>query len=529
MFLCSMIWVDREVKKIKERKLKLEWVDDMKTPSGRIHVGSLRGVVIHDLIYKVLVENGIKAEFSYVFNDLDPMDAIPSYLEYSKWEKYAGQPLYKIPSPETGYKSFAEYYAKDFINVFESINCHPKIIWSSELYNSGKMNEVIKKILDNADKVREIYSRIAKASKPDDWFPLNVVCENCGKVGTTEVYKWDGEIVYYRCSPHAVAWAKGCGHEGKISPFNGNAKFPWKVDWAVTWKTVGITIEGAGKDHMSKGGSHDIASAICNEVLHYPIPYAVPYEWFTIGGKKMSSSKGIGTSANEVSKILPPDVFRFLIVRTPINTHLDFTPSGDTIPNLFDDYDRCLNAYFSKIENDVPEGKKGEVLEDFARIAELSAVKTLLKKRLFLPRFRTIANLVKTKADIFKFFKNQKGSKLNDEEKNILKERIAYAEIFLKNYAEKKEQETSACNKFISSKTQEKFLNDLANNLLNIKKMTKENIQENVFNTLKKGGYKPKDVFRAFYQILTGKDFGPKAADLIMEIGIKKAIDRLKK
>jgi len=39
----------------------------------------------------------------------------------------------------------------------------------------------------------------------------------------------------------------------EISPYGGNGKLPWKVDWAAHWKVVGITIEGAGKDHASKG------------------------------------------------------------------------------------------------------------------------------------------------------------------------------------------------------------------------------------------------------------------------------------
>lgn len=526
-----MIWVDREAKKIKERGLSLEWVDDMKTPSGRIHVGSLRGVVIHDLIYKVLVENAIKTRFTYVIDDHDPMDAVPAYLDFSKWEKYAGMQLYKVPSPVPGFKSYAQYYTKDFIEVFESINCHPKIIWTSKLYNSGKMNHVIREILDAAPKIREIYYKVSKAIKPDDWHPFNVVCEKCHKVGTTYVYKWDGQFVYYRCQPQMVDWAKGCGYQGKISPFNGNGKLPWKVDWAAKWKVIGVTIEGAGKDHMSAGGSHDIASAICKEVLSYPVPYPLPYEWFTIGGKKMSSSKGIGTSAKEVSQILPSDVFRFLIVRTPINTHIDFNPYGETILNLFGDYDRCLNAYFDKLENKIPAGKQGEVISDFARIIELSQVRPLPEKRLYLPRFRTVINLIKTKSDVLKFFEKQTKSKLNREEKDILEERIVYAQVYLKNYAQADQKiiflEEIPKNLNLTE-NQKNYLKKLATHLSKAKTINRESLQKTIFKVLKDNNFSAKEVFNGFYQMLIGRDFGPKASDLILEFGIKKVIKRLK-
>jgi len=527
-----MIWVDREVKKIKERKLPLEWVDDMKTPSGRIHVGALRGVVIHDLIYKVLVESDINAKFTYVFDDHDPMDAIPSYLDFATWEKYAGRQLFQIPSPASGYKSFAEYYAKEFQKVFETINCHPKIIWASHLYKSGKMNGVIKEVLDAAYKIREIYYQVAKATKPDSWYPFNVVCEKCRKVGTTQVYKWDGEFVYYRCLPQMVAWAKGCGYEGKTTPFDGNGKIPWKVEWAAKWKVIGVTIEGAGKDHMSKGGSHDIASAICREVLNYQAPYPIAYEWFTVGGKKMSSSKGVGSSAYEVSQILPPDVFRFFIVRTPIETHLDFNPFGQTILNIFDDYDHCLNAYFDKLEQKIPKRKQGEVMLDFARIFELSAVYPPPKKRIVLPRFRTIVNLIKTKTDILKFFENQKRTKLTKEEKQILEERIIYAQAYLQKYAGEEEK-----LKFLEelpagltlTKSQKEYLKNLSDRLKNLKTASREELQKAVFDVLKQGNFQPEEVFKGFYQVLIGRDFGPKAADLILEFGVEKVRERLKK
>jgi len=536
-----MIWADREAQRIKDKNLarpegnRKEWVDDMKTPSGRIHVGSLRGVIVHDLIYKALKDIGVNTEISYVFNDMDPMDGMPTYLVKNKWENYMGQPLYKIPSPEPGAKSFAEFYAKEFIDVFNSLNCHPKIFWSHELYESGKMDPIVKLFLDKADKVREIYMKVVKKERPANWFPYNPICEKCGKIGTTDVYKWDGKYVYYRCRPDMVTWAVGCGYEGKIEPIGTNGKLPWKLDWPAHWKIIGITIESSGKDHMSSGGSYDMASHFCHEVLGTEPPDALGgYEWFTIGGRKMSSSKGIGSSAKEVASILPPEVFRFMQVRTPIRTHLDFDPYGMTIPNLFDEYDRCMEAYFLKLENRLPKEKAGEVILDFARIIELSEVNFLPKKRVFLPRFRTIANLLKSKKDnIETFFEQQKKDKLTPEEKSILEERSRYAKIYLENYSEEKSSDNScaAVQKWLSSKKQKEFLKTLAKNLqlLTTHHSPVAEYQQAVFTSIKQTDIKQSEAFAAFYQTLTNKSFGPKACDLIKELGVNKTIELIEK
>jgi lysyl-tRNA synthetase class 1 len=530
-----MIWPDREAKRIKDKNLiypnqsRIEWADDMKTPSGRIHVGSLRGVIVHDLIYKALKDIGVKTKFSYVFNDMDPMDGMPAYLDKNKWEKYMGQPLYKIPSPEPGFKSFADYFAQEFIEVFNSINCHPQIIWSSELYRSGKMNEVIRLILNKADVVRDIYKKVVKKDRGQDWFPYSPICQKCGKVGTTKVYKWDGEYVYYRCEPKMVEWAEGCGHEGKVKPINENGKLVWKLDWPAHWKVIGITIESSGKDHMSSGGSYDMGVHFCKEILGTVAPDALGgYEWFTIGGKKMSSSKGIGSSAKEVSQILPPDLLRFLLVRTPIKTHLDFDPVGDTIPNLFDDYDRCLNSYFLKLEGNLPNDKAGEVMADQARIIELSEVKPLPKSRLYIPRFRTVANLLKTKKDnLEKFFETQNKKPLSQTEKEILKERIKYAKIYLEKYSQEKNLDVGE-KIFSPSEKQKKFIVQSINRLYNLKnKEDKEQIQKAIFESIKLEGIKPKEAFEVIYQKLSGKSFGPKIGELILNIGFDKSLELL--
>jgi len=44
-----------------------------------------------------------------------------------------------------------------FQQIFESLNCYPTIIHGSELYLSGKMNTVIKEVLNGAEKVGMIF------------------------------------------------------------------------------------------------------------------------------------------------------------------------------------------------------------------------------------------------------------------------------------------------------------------------------------------------------------------------------------
>ena len=50
-------------------------VNDSKTPSGTVHVGSLRGPVILDVITRALRRRGLETTLLYGIDDMDPMDA----------------------------------------------------------------------------------------------------------------------------------------------------------------------------------------------------------------------------------------------------------------------------------------------------------------------------------------------------------------------------------------------------------------------------------------------------------------------
>jgi lysyl-tRNA synthetase, class I len=491
-----MYWADELAIKLKERNLPLEWVDDMKTPSGRIHVGALRGVVVHDLIYRALQDAGLKSNYTYVFENHDPMDDIPSYLPREKFEQYLGMPLFAIPSPEDGYTNYAEFYAEEFKKVFNTIGSHPEIIWTKDLYTSGKMNVGIKIVLDNTPTVKEIFKEMYKKDMPADWFPFQVYCEKCGKVSTTRVYAWDGTVVSYRCLENAVPWTKGCGWEGKTSPFSDEkgmkGKLPWKIEWPVKWQAIGVTVEGAGKDHMSAGGSHDFAKLVCEKVINYHVPYPIPYEWLLIGGRKMSSSKGVGTSAKDVLTILPPELVRFLMVKSKINQQINFDPAeGDTIPKLFDEYQKAADAYFNKTD------------ADLARIFELSQVNEV--KRPPGLRFSILAQWV------------QMPNMEQVIKKDGLEEWANYAKNWVENYAPESEKflvqkELPSATSSLSQE-QKNYLHEVANAL--DKEQTAESLQIAIYELAKGMSIQPKDAFSAIYIALLGKNHGPRAAWII--------------
>ena len=500
--LNHMFWADEFAETIiKSGKYKPYHVDDMKTPSGKIHVGALRGVVVHDLIHQALLTKGVKSVYTYVFNDMDPMDAFPHYLP-EKFQQYMGWPLYKIPSPEPGFESLAACYAMEFEKIFNGLGIKPKIIWSHEEYGAGKFDATIKTVLDKVELIRKLYHDISGYDKPKNWFPYQVFCPKCSKVGTTIVTGWDGKKVSFTCQKDLVKWAEGCGYQGEIEPVKENGKLMWKVDWAAHWQVIGVTAEGAGKDHMSQGGSHDLSSAICEQVLNYPTPFKFIYEWFLAkSGTKMSSSKGVGISAAEVSQTLPPELLKFLLVKTPYRRAIIFDPSNnDSILKLFDDYDQAMAN------------------KDIAW--KLSQVKPGAKPIKNPPRFRDVVNYMQNpKIDL-----NQQFARADKAE---LTKRIKYAKIWIDKYAPPMQvfQITKEIPEFAGTftDTQRAILTKAHNIAVDAK--SPEEIQQKVYEEAKTIGLSPSNAFGTIYQATIGKDHGPKAGWLLFNN--PQAINRL--
>ncbi len=508
-----MFWGDIVLEKIKghsKEKIassKAIIVRDEKTASGRVHVGSMRGVVIHGVVAETLQSENIACRYLYEINDFDPMDGLPVYLDQKSFAQHMGKPLCNVPSPDGKAANFAEYFAEEFIGVIKEAGYSPEFYRSSTLYRTGRYNDAIRVALEHADAIREIYKRVSGSVKKDDWMPLQVICEQCGKIGTTKVNAFDGKQVEYVCQEDLVIWAKGCGYRGKIAPFDGNAKLPWKVEWAAKFGMIGVDVEGAGKDHSTRGGSREIADTISREVFGYEPPIDIPYEFFLVGGKKMSSSKGTGSSSREIASLLPPQLLRFLLISKDPKRVIDFIPDGDTIPILYDTYDKYAENYFS--------GAK----DDHSRIFHLAhpeETRALMVKR-FLPRFSLVSFLVQMPhMDFLSEIKALKGTSLTAEDIYEAEERARYAKKWLEQYAPESYRYTLQYDKVPEparqfSPEQKAALRMLLEYVQNEETLDGQNLHLELHTIKEKTGINPKDFFSAIYVSFLGKESGPKA------------------
>ena len=513
-----MFWADELAASAAGRQV----VNDSKTPSGTVHVGSLRGPVVVDTIARALHDAGTEVELRYGVDDLDPMDA-QALLTPDAIERFMGAPLSVVPDPAGDcHASYARHFAQVFIDTFDGLGIRPDTYyWMSEVYGAGAMDPYLRRALDAAATIREIYRVVANVNHPDEWLPAMVICEQCGRIGTTIVTGWDGEQVRYECRPDLRDWATGCGHAGEVSPFGGRAKLPYNVDWAAKWDLFGVTIEPAGKDLSTKGGSRDRSDAIARQVFGNEPPLNVPYEFLNIGGRKMSTSKGLGASATEIADVIPPEQLRLLFLRPRPNTAIEFDPHGtDAIPRLFDESDRLAAATAGR-------EVRGELPAAHDRVFTYSLVEpdadVAVEAAAYRPAFSHLALLEQIPGvEVLERVIVEKGAALTDREASVVEERRRAARAWLEAYAPESarlavQEELPAAASDLTD-GQRAYLGELATRTREAAPSSGEAWQGTLFDTAKQLGIGAGDAFRAIYLAFLGRPNGPRAGWLIASL-----------
>jgi len=523
-------WADELALRVRDAGPQV--VNDSKTPSGTVHVGSLRGPVILDTIARALRANDVETTLLYGVDDLDPMDA-QALLTPDAVATEMGRPLAHVPDQAGDcHASYARHHAGAFIDIFAGLGIHPdRYYWMSDIYPTGEMDGYIRTALDRAPVVREIYRRVANVQHPDTWHPVSVICPTCGKIGTTIVTEWNGSEVFYECRPNLVQWATGCGSSGWVSPFGGAAKLPWNLEWAAQWSLFGVTIEPCGKDLSTAGGSRDRSDAIAREVFEREPPLNVPYEFLNIGGKKMSTSKGRGAAAHTMAEVVPPEQLRFLFLRPKPSHAIDFDPDGtDQIPRLFDEFDKFAAATAGReVKGELPPGSAAtfrySLLDADADVATEAAA--------FRPAFTHLALLAQIPGvDVAERATAEKGSDLTPRETAILDERERAARAWLSTYAPDRAiirvHDELPAEAAALDDDQRGFLSELADSVAQAPAGSGDDWQSAIFVVARARELPPARAFDAIYRAFLGRTNGPRAGWLLASLDPAFVVGRLR-
>lgn len=499
--MATSFWTDDVLRDIASNQPQL--INDSKTPSGRVHVGALRGVLIHDALFRSLQQRGIPARYIYGVDDYDPLDELP--IEHrSFYRPYLGTPLCNTPSPPGSDSSdLADYYMSEFFQVFDELEVGASSYRMRDVYRSGEFDQAIDAILRSADTVRDIYTRISGSQRSRDWLPFQVICPSCGKIGTTYCRDYDGETVTYECRPDLVKWARGCGATGRLSPFSGNGKLVWKLEWTAKWAVFGITIEGAGKDHSGKGGSRDVSSACLRDIFHKQAPINVPYEFILAKGAKMSSSRGVGVSAREMADLLPPSLLRYLIIRTNPRSAVNFEPSNDAITHLFAEFDRARREAAS---------------QSGGRMARAYWLSTSDDPNYWAPQFPlTLALEQLPHVSLGEQLERLKGEPLTNFETLHARERQRVARQWLDRFALPEEKlsllGTLPVGIHLTSQ-QRNFLTALTTELSSLS-WTPDDLQDAIFRIARDVDIPETTAFSTIYELFFGRNHGPRAGSVL--------------
>ena len=477
------------------------------TPSGPIHLGSMREILTADAVARAVNDKGGNAKLIYIADNADPLRKVYPFLDSNIYEKYVGMPLAEIPAPD-GNGTYDQHFLKPFFKSLESVGVFPEVVENYNSYKQGKFTECTKYFVENRDETRNILEKVSGRQLPKKWFPWTFLDSD----GTLT----DGEVVNLDW-PNVTFLNK---NKEKITNdmSKGEGKLPWRLDWPAKWKILNVTFEAFGKDHATRGGSYDTGKQLTEKILKSKTPLDLVYEWIHLKGKGvMHSSTGLAISAEDMLTMAPPEVIRWIVMKPQPNRHIDFDP-GLGLLNLVDRYDQAEQDYHD-----------GKMEENEKRAFELSQISKLATEKPNLLPYKHLVTLSQSKNSINEIIEALKRTgEANEIDKDKLIRRVDCIKEWIKNYApesvvfeiQKRKPEIGfddteiKCTKLLSAKFKEI-------------KWTPEMIHNSFYELQEESEIPAKRFFKVVYNAILGKDRGPRLGFFLATMDKNFIIERL--
>ena len=338
------------------------------SPSGPIHLGNLREVMIPHLVADEIRRRGLECVHILSWDDYDRFRRVPAGID-SSWSTHIGKPLTSVPPPQgSRYANWAGHFKAPMVEALAQLGVQFHGISQTERYTSGAYRAQILLAMQARNRIGDVlqrYNTLVKVgartkSQPDaafqpeadtgeddagsgqiresdgraaaSYFPYKPYCSACERDLTT--------VTAYNDETTAIAYTCMCGHAETVKLSEHSCgKLVWKVDWPMRWAYEGVLFEPSGVDHQSPGSSYVVGTQLVRDVFGAEPPIGPMYAFVgSAGMSKMSSSKGPVPTPADALEIMEPQVLRWLYARR--RPQQSFTITFDQeIHRLYDEWD----------------------------------------------------------------------------------------------------------------------------------------------------------------------------------------------
>ncbi|MCQ2056305.1 MAG: lysine--tRNA ligase [archaeon] len=482
------------------------------SPTGILHVGSLREAVTGESVCSVLRERGYDVKLVYFVDSFDPLRRRYEFLP-KEFEKYVGMPICNIPCPCGKHDNYADHFIQPLFDVIKQLKMECDVIWTHKLYGDGRFAETINLSIERRKEVMDILEEISGRNKT--FIPYSPLCEECGRFSRPIFETYRFPYIEYECT---------CGHIGKADVRKMEGKLPWRLEWPAKWKIFGVTVEPFGKDHAASGGSYDTSKEIVKKIFGGKAPYPVPYEFVQLKGVgQMHKSTGSPITALDAVRITPPEILNYLFLRVNPHRSIEYD-SGTGVLEISDEYDRMETLYF--------DGNFTETEENSVRAYEIAQHNKVSAVKPLQIAYRHLANIVQVAEDfedVVKIIERTKNISVGGADVDKLKLKCDCVKHWIEKFAPDVAK-FSICESVPALELSE---DDRALFASLIAKFTAINwradeINGGILDSSKEINLNVKNSFRLLYRVFIGKSSGPRIGTFFESMNRNFVIKRLR-
>ena len=308
-------------------------------PSGLPHIGTFGEVVRTTMVRNAFTAlSNIPSKLYAFSDDMDGLRKVPDNVpNHDLLAEHLGKPLTAVPDPFDTHESFGHHNNARLRSFLDQFKFEYEFQSATECYSSGRFDATLVKVLKNYEAVINVILPTLGSERRATYSPFLPVCPSTGVVLQVPVIERDvdaGTIIYETKD----------GNKVETLVTGGHCKLQWKADWAMRWVALDVNYEMSGKDLID---SVRLSSKIC-KILGGRPPPGFTYELFLDeSGEKISKSRGNGLSVEEWLRYAPDESLQLYMFNSPKKAKRLYF---DVIPRHVDDYLTFLGKFADEEE-----------------------------------------------------------------------------------------------------------------------------------------------------------------------------------